>query len=1000
MGWFRSKTKYYVSSSTSPIFDPTHRVNQYEAAMLDYTANSPLEMSEYMKKFFGGSRLRNYYALLNWCERSGFYKTFGKVQTSFNSDAHINEVQVANSLKPHIKLPPNAQFSVFGTTLSFFSEDAYIKHVATLQGHAKWFYEEANNEYTISYPQEGIIRATFKKGHYVQGALPKGDFNRRWLSTNYSVIYERQVTKEVTVKKEVLVPDEDEPKEQTSEPVTKEETPEKPKQKFKKVLVDVVEKQTSTEVVQEYGYYSYEEGTGIPGLDNLIKNNGIRTSNAFFPVIPLRANTSWFVGHQAELIGQALEHIDLFGKKTRGIDCYKKLQEACTSGMQEGNIGDIDYITMVLGVSICSPHKAETRYIFEFFKNLHLNSQLQQGVQEKDLQAKDLTNNDDLFGQLILKIKQANEDHLNKGCNLPYHSYQINCSASNLHLAYSWGYSDFFKVNGRFKPDAKPGAYGVLGTTLVYPWQHSVPEYDKNGRCTYRQEWRQSTYEVTLFCHQISANRWEFCIFTELKLVNNVYAGKTIDTSALSAITSVPKTGDITHHFHFSDPQLKNYETLSMKYIIAGGDLTSPFIVPLEGSTFKKIGAVNQLEISYASQFLIFNCWVKKKKRWYQRGWFAAIVSVVGVVAGCAMPALAPAIGSALGPLMTGVFSVTLVMSVTAKALSGTLKVLQIIFGKRLGAQIYGIMRSFVGVLCSFIARIPVIGWAIAAFITFAVTSGEALNNGDSMWKAFLKGVKAGAVSVVSSYTQTQVTGFFQGAGYSASVANAAGSGAYSAVQTVGDSIGTGQSFGSILKQGAISGVTSASVSFLSDGLKDTLSKETAEATKEATKVTTEGAKETAKKVTLKTALHDFAVDGVLKNPNTYANLAKLTQEEIQFHKLANLENDYQEFANNAHAAQRTLQTLTELQTSSVTAEFVCKLQSNIGRVLTTFPEMNQNKTPDSFLTMALSVGSDHVKGSLCRVPSYVETKLTLDGFRPSPLHYTQMDYSLIWDYI
>ena len=85
-----SKTTYYVSSSTFPMFDDSSRVNQYAAAMLDYTANSPIEHSEYIKSFYNTSRLRNYRGYLNWCEKNGFYDIFGKVNADFYSDARLS----------------------------------------------------------------------------------------------------------------------------------------------------------------------------------------------------------------------------------------------------------------------------------------------------------------------------------------------------------------------------------------------------------------------------------------------------------------------------------------------------------------------------------------------------------------------------------------------------------------------------------------------------------------------------------------------------------------------------------------------------------------------------------------------------------------------------------------------------------------------------------------------------------------------------------------------
>ena len=128
-----SKTRYSVASSTSPVFDMDNRINQFEAAMLDYTANSVIEYSEYMKSYYNTSRLRGYKQFINWWRKQGNEEVFGKVTATFFGNADIDNTAVAEAIKPMIDLEPTDVFRVFNTDLNFFSEDFFVRHLATEQ---------------------------------------------------------------------------------------------------------------------------------------------------------------------------------------------------------------------------------------------------------------------------------------------------------------------------------------------------------------------------------------------------------------------------------------------------------------------------------------------------------------------------------------------------------------------------------------------------------------------------------------------------------------------------------------------------------------------------------------------------------------------------------------------------------------------------------------------------------------------------------------------------
>ena len=119
-----------------------------------------------------------------------------------------------------------------------------------------------------------------------------------------------------------------------------------------------------------------------------------------------------------------------------------------------------------------------------------------------------------------------------------------------------------------------------------------------------------------------------------------------------------------------------------------------------------------------------------------------------------------------------------------------------------------------------------------------------------------------------------------------------------------------------------------------------------------------------------------------------------MAQDEINFHRIANLENDFQEFSNAAAQAQKALQILQANQDSTTTAEFVCKLQANLGRLLTLFPDMILSTSPENFLQIAVATTAN-LKVGASNVYTFVDGKLGMQGYTPYTLYFNQVDPTL-----
>ena len=789
MGHSKTVTETYVASYSYPLFNADDRLDSYLSAELDYTSNSEIEHSEYMKRYYSPQRFRNYRSFLRWWENHGNANVFGRIQATFYGDPTVDNLVVTNAIKPYAYMKEGAKdFLVYSTALNYFSEDAWIKHLATKQGKATWVYQELAYAYTISFPTDTSIKATFTKipdadkttypdpkDWVVEGSLPTYTPNSRFLECAYSYA--------ITKTRQETVIDKD----------------------GKEVVVTVPYDE------RHYGYYTYQEGSGIPRLDSIIANSGTHPRGTFFPVIPIRTNTAWYTEDAAERISDSLRFLEIYSRYKDKPDPYPALINNLVSGINEGSISDIDYMTLVHGVTLNSRNQADLKYMYNFFLNLHVNEALSRGEDPLEVWTPRPTYvGSNYFGAFIEKCVHKWNTHdggkkiwksIRNIDNSFHHHLNITCASTNLNYDYSWAQSQYFEANGKFRPDAKVGQYGVLTGTYKYTWTEMVQAYDSEGNPEYHWsgddesgEWVPTLepqefnipFTFTLFCYQISADRWHFIDFVCLELINHIYAGKTIITTAYEAVTDNSQTTPVTHDFtnDFAYDQLyydeiekrkkyregwnwrrifrflvgydvspekevaedfrKNNPTkwlnLTFHYGTGLPDSTSPFIVPFELNTFNEVGARTQMDIVNGGLFLVCNCWVQVtyKKKWYQRGIFSSFGGLFGIALGIAISPIMPIVGTALITVSTIVGSIAL----GAKLLTAARKLLTTIFGERIGSWIYSIIKIVVMVLVAWFApyALPFVAAGISACETYAQTG------------SLSKALGAGIVSGVAAY--------------------------------------------------------------------------------------------------------------------------------------------------------------------------------------------------------------------------------------------------------
>lgn len=170
-----------------------------------------------------------------------------------------------------------------------------------------------------------------------------------------------------------------------------------------------------------------------------------------------------------------------------------------------------------------------------------------------------------------------------------------NTANLNYNIALEWENSEHTYKTGKCVEDAEPGKYYITtsqDTTTV------LIDQGGEGDAEPREE-EQVVAEHVLFCYQINENSYEVYNYTDLRHCNTVYKGRVTTTLGYEGV-------------HDENP--------------------SSFIVPLELVTWKELGLVKANTLAQEVYQLVFNCYVKKKKRWYASGFFRAIVIVVIVI--------------------------------------------------------------------------------------------------------------------------------------------------------------------------------------------------------------------------------------------------------------------------------------------------------------------------------------------------------------------------------
>lgn len=451
--------------------------------------------------------------------------------------------------------------------------------------------------------------------------------------------------------------------------------------------------------------FIYRIGTGNNQLDKLV--NDVADYGKFFPMIPFRLDND-FVSDKAtedhDNVDPDWQEIYDLAKKAlkKGTNGgkYTKIEEELRDS---DDIGDMDYIYAVYGVSLNCLDRSARRYIYDFFKRLQ-NDQTG-GSNSGTKFAQDMATYKAAY-DVWLAWKNSNNntgggDHgsifvgnpepeppLPPKPTLPSNEIKIQAlgESGGLNINYdiriSWNFiSEGGEHNGLGKAKARKNDVWLEyrgKTTLQNPTYVDPTNYgDHGGFYTGPIANNTIEYETIRIYWQFENNKYRYIDVAGLVHKNYVYGGKNVTITAKEALEDGEESG---------------------------------FLVPLHYATFRAMPLVHSTQMTTACVFLVINCYQKKKQKWWQRGIFKILfVIAIAIVAGFFAPGAIGllgsniAVGSAIGLTGTAAAIVgsvanalaALVLTTIIEKVTAKMGVFGAILGAVLGIVIGGAISNF-----------------------------------------------------------------------------------------------------------------------------------------------------------------------------------------------------------------------------------------------------------------------------------------------------------------
>ena len=384
--------------------------------------------------------------------------------------------------------------------------------------------------------------------------------------------------------------------------------------------------------------YIYKYNTGNSVFDAIIGSPG--NMGRYFPFIPIRIDNQFPSATYLPDVYKASKNAFRRSTKTQLSKVRRKLAK-------HESLADIDYTFAVFGVSLNVLEMACREYVYLFFKQMQTQHGSQIGAFAQWQSA---------FDAAIASVMDYEAWRLAQGVDgnplnntaaptiLPYPKVpeiKVRTYSTNPILGFDQSVSWAAITEESFTGIGRPGAKkddGWLVTGTVLTKTEKVPQEFWDGGVTI-VDGKTHQLTTTYIYYQTTNTTYKKLTVYNLKHRNVVYKGHYVETTAAQALASADE---------------------------------SPFIVPLHEQIFKDMRLVRYTQMSTACTFLLFNSYVVKKIKWYQKGFFRIVIVIAAIVlsaysGGASLEAATGILGA------NGAVGATLGLSGTYAAMAGAI---------------------------------------------------------------------------------------------------------------------------------------------------------------------------------------------------------------------------------------------------------------------------------------------------------------------------------------
>lgn len=366
--------------------------------------------------------------------------------------------------------------------------------------------------------------------------------------------------------------------------------------------------------VSLYQYYRYERGTGNPTLDAMFDVPDL--TQAFLPYIPVRINNEFLRDTNPAIYDKTKK---AYKRAMAGAD----IDDLVDKISENDQLGDLDFVYAIYGTSLNSPENTAREYMYRFFgEMISSNPDVLDNYSAWKVQWAAAEASMDEYIEW-LETKNAAADGyagippvIVPYPNIPVLEIDIRSTTEwmNFHLNIAFNGAEA-EVGSGLMPGRRKGDFWLEnGPTETFQKRYaritstgsggggnsnSGGASGGAGSGTVQVDAEPIEVETLYIYWQETDSNWRRIVLHGLVHTNYVYDNKTVIIKGSEAM---------------ADPE------------------ESGFIIPLHEATFRTMSLVDQTQLSTAACYLMFNCYVVKKTKWYQTGFFKLLLIVVIIV--------------------------------------------------------------------------------------------------------------------------------------------------------------------------------------------------------------------------------------------------------------------------------------------------------------------------------------------------------------------------------